>query len=294
MYRFHPKVYWREGYPKRNEIVEQIQNLWHTYKLEERTKFGIEVAKVYKDEQGRWIINDPSHGRFDGIIAAVGTTGEPKIPNVPGQEKFKGEVVHSSQLDGKTAKGKKVLIIGGGASAVEALEFVATQEAKKSYVLARSEKWIIPRNPIIDALLSFNIFGEELWSSWIPENLLRIFFYRDLADIAPPKGSSKGLFTETPMVNDQVLNTVRLGKADWIRCDILGFEENGVWVKKRAQGVPKNGPGRKVFIEGDMVIAATGYTRPPLGFLPDQCFEENYEVSLPSSLVRFSRFEDVY
>lgn len=62
-----------------------------------------------------------------------------------------------------------------------------------------------------------------------------------------------------------------------MRCDILGFEENGVRIKRRAQGTPKNGPGRQDFIQGDMCIVATGYTRPSLNFLPDQCFEENYE-----------------
>lgn len=106
---------------------------------------------------------------------------------------------------------------------MEALEFVAQGEAQKAYVLARSEKWIIPRNPVVDILLSLNVFGEELWSSWIPETLLRIFFYRDLADIAPPKGSGKGLFTETPMVNDKVLDTVRSGKVCSKQMSSTGF-----------------------------------------------------------------------
>ena len=111
---------------------------------------------------------------------------------------------------GVDAKDKKVLIIGGGASAVEALEFVAHEEAEKAYVLARSEKWIIPRNPVIDILLSLNIFGSETIFSWIPENLLRLFFYRDLSDISPPRNDQgKGLFTETPMVNDEVCISMR-------------------------------------------------------------------------------------
>ena len=84
---------------------------------------------------------DPNVCRFDGVIACVGTCGDPKRPHVPGQENFKGPIFHSSQLDGKEAKDKKVLVIGGGASAVEALEFVAHENAEQTYVLARSEKW---------------------------------------------------------------------------------------------------------------------------------------------------------
>ena len=119
MYRFQPSVRWSEGYPKRNEIVDQIEGVWKRYGLEEKTLFETKVEKVYKDDKGRWIINDPSNGRFDGVIAAVGTCGDPKTPAIGGHEKFKGEIYHSSELDGKVAKGKKVAIIGGGASAVE-------------------------------------------------------------------------------------------------------------------------------------------------------------------------------
>ena len=276
MYRFHPSIRWQTGYPDRQQIVSQITQLWERYGLDKRTVFNCKVSKIYKDKQDRWIINDPSHGRFDGVIAAIGTCGEPKMPHISGQEKFQGEIYHSSHLDGKDAAGKKVIIIGGGASAVEALEFVASSSALKTAVLARSEKWIIPRNPVVDALLSLNVLGQETLLSWIPEAALRLLFYRDLYDLAPPPSSGKGIFTETPMVNDDVLDLVRSGKAKWLRGDIIGFAETGVRFNHRAHGVPKGGPGREELVEGDMVIMATGYHRPSLGFLPDECFEEPY------------------
>lgn len=142
MYRFHPSVKWNRGYPDRKQIVGQITELWKRYGLEEKTVFETKVESVYKDRQNRWIVNNESNGRFDGILACVGTCGDPKKPYIDGQENFKGEICHSSQLDGKDAKGKKVLVIGGGASAVEALEFATAQEAEKTYILSRSEKWV--------------------------------------------------------------------------------------------------------------------------------------------------------
>jgi hypothetical protein len=273
MYRFHPSVHWSGGYPNRQQIVSQITELWKRYSLESKTKFDTRVEHVYKDEKGRWIINNTSEGRYDGIIAAVGTCGDAKMPHIPGMDKFKGDVYHSSHLTGKQAKGKSMIIIGGGASAVEALEFASHEEADKVYILARSDKWIVPRNPVIDVLLSFNVFGGETFLSWIPEFFLRKFFYRDLEDLAP---TDKGLFTGTPMVNSDVMDKIRSGKAEWLRGDIKGFTEDGIKFNHRGKGVPAGGPGREVVIKGDIVVMATGFERPTLSFLPEDSFGEPY------------------
>lgn len=274
MYRFHPSVKWDRGYPDKSQIVEQIVKLWKRYGLEEKTLFNTRVESVRKDKQGRWIINNTSHGRFDGVIAAIGSCGDPKMPSLPKQDRFGGEIFHSSQLDGKDAKGKKVLIVGGGASAVEALEWCTKTGASDISVLSRSDKWIIPRNAFVDILLAFNIFGQETFLSWIPENILRIFFYRDLKDLAP---SDKGLFTDTPMVNSDIFDRIRKGKAHWLRGDIVSVAKDGINFNHRAQGVPKGGPGREKLVEGDIIIMATGFTRPSLNFLPDAVFEPPYE-----------------
>lgn len=123
-------------------------------------------------------------------------------------------------------------------------------------------------------LLALNIWGQETTLSWIPEKLLKKFFYRDLSDIAPPR--DKGVFEETPMVNSDVMDRIRRGDAEWVRCDIEGFTEHGVVVNQREQGVPKGGPGRRRTLKGDMVVMATGFKRPSLEFLPDECFAAPY------------------
>jgi len=195
------------------------------------------------------------------------------MPHLSGQENFKGEIYHSSKLTGKNAKGKRMIVIGGGASAVEALEFANHEEAEKVSILARSDKWIIPRNPIVDMLFAMNVFGQETPLSWIPEMLLRKLFYRDLQDLAP---TDKGIYRGTPMVNSDIMDKLRSGEAEWLRGDIKGFNEKGVIFNKRAKDVPKGGPGREVIVEGDMVVMATGFERPSLNFLPDEVFEDPY------------------
>ncbi|KAJ6157952.1 hypothetical protein N7470_005544 [Penicillium chermesinum] len=275
MYRFHPSVHYDSAYPSQQQIKEQVLALWKRYDLEDRTVFDTPVTSVKKTKDGKWIINDDEgqYGRFDGILAAVGVCGDPKMPTLPDQERFKGQIYHSSNLDGKDAKGKKVLIVGGGASAIEALEFAVKSGAAEIDVLARSEKWVIPRNILVQSLLAFNIFGQETPLSWIPEWLLRKFFYRDLQDISP---AGDGIFTETPMANSDLFHQIRKGKAHWLRGDIVSVEEEGILFNHRDQGVPKGGPGREGLVKGDIIVMATGFKRPSLTFLPDEVFEEPY------------------
>ena len=63
-----------------------------------------------------------------------------------GTDQFTGKIVHSSQLDDIDLKGKKVVIVGSGASGVEAAELAVNKNAEgKVVMLARDDKWIIPR-----------------------------------------------------------------------------------------------------------------------------------------------------
>ncbi|PFH61840.1 hypothetical protein XA68_16071 [Ophiocordyceps unilateralis] len=277
MYRFHPSVSWQQGYPDRGQIVAEVRRLWARYGLRDKTRFNVRVESVYRDG-GSWIVNDPENGRFDGVVVAVGTCGDVKMPPLAGADKFVGPVLHSSELSARAidVTNKQVAIVGGGASAVEALEFAIAHKAARVTVLSRSEKWIIPRDVIVDALLSFNILGRETCLSWIPEWILRRFFYGpELEELSPP--SDKGFFTDTPMVNSDIMTRLRDGRARWLRGDIEMLTEHAVVVNRRARGVPKNGPGHHESVVADVVVMATGFRRPSLSMLPDDCFVEPYQ-----------------
>jgi len=119
-----------------------------------------------------------------------------------------------------------------------------------------------------------NLFGYETSLSFIPEWFLRHFFYRDLQSIAPAR---KGLYTGTPMCNDQILSQIRAGRAHWLRGDIAQFEENGILFHHRDAGVPPGGPSAHTeLINGDIVVLATGFTRPDPHFLPPVVFQSPY------------------
>jgi len=72
MYRFHPNVQWSNGYPTRQQIIDAIEDVWKTYHLEDKTKFGVRVERVWQESDEKWFVNSEEYGKFDGIIAAVG------------------------------------------------------------------------------------------------------------------------------------------------------------------------------------------------------------------------------
>lgn len=57
-----------------------------------------------RPENGLFRILRP--GTFDGVIAAVGTCGSPKMPHIASQDKFQGKICHSSKLIRKKVEGE--------------------------------------------------------------------------------------------------------------------------------------------------------------------------------------------
>jgi len=77
----------------------------------------------YDDSDGRWAA---TLRRADGtrrelrprhIVMATGVSGIPNVPDIPGLDNFKGQILHSSQYDdGERWSGKRALVIGTGNS----------------------------------------------------------------------------------------------------------------------------------------------------------------------------------
>ena len=283
MYRFHPFVLWTKWYPHRDEILDNIRVIWKRYGLSKRTRFNTPVTKVEraasseklqgKKGHSRWIINGNQSEVFDGLVVTIGTCGKPKMIKLPGQERFKGKIIHSSQLDNTDFKNKKVLIVGGGASGVESLEYAVNKGAENPTILARSDKWFMPRNMVVDAVLSSQPFGRETYFSFIPEALLKWFHYRELSEKMAP---TQGFYTGTPVVNDRCLDYIREGKADYQRADVISVTERGIEWNSRKRGQPKGEKGEKRHSEADIIILAAGFERPSFDFLPQDLFPEGY------------------
>lgn len=98
------------------------------------------------------------------VVSAIGGLVEPKSwpENIPGQDKFSGEIFHSARWRYDVdLKGKDVVVVGTGCSAAQFVpELVKGYGAKSVTQLMRSPPWVVPRVPAP--------FGEENFSKWAP------------------------------------------------------------------------------------------------------------------------------
>ncbi|PLW27587.1 hypothetical protein PCANC_19883 [Puccinia coronata f. sp. avenae] len=274
MYRFHPSVKWSNQFPvRKGEILSELQKIWNDYRLSSRTRFNFTVQRVTrqqasKDQPSKWTINDGVDGVFDGLVVAVGTCGPPERIDFAGRDQFQGKMLHSSELDQVDWPGKRVVVIGGGASAVEALELaVQSGCATPAVMVTRTDKWFIPRNVILGTMLALNPFGIPCFLDQIAEGAIRAYHYgADLKWMSPTAYNGKPasrLYSKTPIVNGEFLKLVREKRADYVRAKIDKISPQGVEIQRF-------GLDESETVPADVIVEATGYKRPNLGFLPTQ------------------------
>ena len=141
----------KEKYSFAPEIFEHAQRIGKHFNLYERACFQTQVRQArWNEEDGRWTIttdrDDVFRARF--VIMSSGPLNRPKLPAIPGIEKFKGHTFHTSRWDydytgGDTTGGmynlkdKRVGIIGTGATAIQSVPHLG-EHAKQLYVFQRT------------------------------------------------------------------------------------------------------------------------------------------------------------
>jgi cation diffusion facilitator CzcD-associated flavoprotein CzcO len=79
------------------------------------------------------------------LIAGCGPLNRDKLPDIPGLSSFEGKMFHSSRWDRSfPIRGKKVAVVGTGASAIQIVPAIAP-EVERLFVFQRTPPWIIPK-----------------------------------------------------------------------------------------------------------------------------------------------------
>jgi cation diffusion facilitator CzcD-associated flavoprotein CzcO len=79
------------------------------------------------------------------LVSAIGALHVPAYPKIPGSETFAGSAFHSADWPaGLDLSGKRVAVIGTGASAVQFIPKIASKVAKL-YIFQRTPPWVMPK-----------------------------------------------------------------------------------------------------------------------------------------------------
>jgi cation diffusion facilitator CzcD-associated flavoprotein CzcO len=147
-FSFEPKHDWSRRYPPRREILEYLEHCVTKHGIGDRIRFGAEVATAEFDERrGRWRIATAAGETLeaDVLVCATGQLSRPTYPDIPGLGDFRGALFHSARWDPQfTASGKRVAVLGTGASAIQFVPEIAP-EASRLHLFQRSAPWVIPK-----------------------------------------------------------------------------------------------------------------------------------------------------
>ncbi|WP_433339074.1 NAD(P)-binding domain-containing protein [Spirillospora sp. CA-294931] len=104
----------------------------------------VDVTAVREAGDGRLLV-ETSEGDYTAraLINATGTWDKPFWPYYPGMETFRGRQVHTAGYRGPDEfAGKRVIVVGGGASGVQALMEIAEVAAETAWVTRRPPVWV--------------------------------------------------------------------------------------------------------------------------------------------------------
>jgi len=150
-YSFELNPDWSRLFAPQREIWAYLRGCARKYGLEAHIRYGSVVEQMQWDEdERRWDVQTVEHGELGSwrpraVVSAAGALHLPAYPDIPGAERFAGTSFHSARWDQSCdLAGKRVAVIGTGASAIQFVPEIAKQAAQLT-VFQRTPPWIHPR-----------------------------------------------------------------------------------------------------------------------------------------------------
>ncbi len=152
-YSFDPELEqewdWTERYAAQGEILSYIEHVAAKYDLKRSIDFETRVTSaVWNEETGRWLVETDRGKAFDVqfLILATGALSEPKLPDLPNLDAFKGPVLFTAKWDDSVdLKGKNICHFGTGSSGIQAVAAMSDY-ASHLTVFQRTPSYAVPAN----------------------------------------------------------------------------------------------------------------------------------------------------
>jgi 4-hydroxyacetophenone monooxygenase len=167
-YSFARKI-WSDYFSTSQDVLGYLKEVAREYGLYEHIQFNTEVAAMnWDDSRCAWDLTlrtgaKEHTSQSNVVVSAVGQLNRPSMPNIPGQKDFKGVSFHSARWNHAIdLTGKRVGIIGTGASATQFIPQVAKKAAQVT-VFARTTNWLLPTPDLHDKVSNS--------TQWLHENV---------------------------------------------------------------------------------------------------------------------------
>jgi cation diffusion facilitator CzcD-associated flavoprotein CzcO len=150
-FSFAPNPDWSRQFAPQEEILQYLRSCAEKYDLLSHIHFGNSMVEGRYDEaaglwRGKTQRGDTLEARV--VVTGCGAFNKPVLPDVKGIHEFQGELLHTARWKkGASVKGKRVGVIGTGASAIQVVPAIAG-ETQKLTLFQRTPPWIMPKpNP---------------------------------------------------------------------------------------------------------------------------------------------------
>jgi 4-hydroxyacetophenone monooxygenase len=148
-YSFAQRHDWPLHFSTQDVLLDYFRRCADEFELREHIQFGTEVVSAtWSDTELGWTVRTRDvSGREESItanavISAVGQLNRPLFPNIEGRDSFAGPAFHSARWDDSVElRGKRVAVIGTGASAVQFVPEIAGTVGEL-LVFQRTPPWL--------------------------------------------------------------------------------------------------------------------------------------------------------
>ncbi len=138
---------WSQMFAEQDELEAYTNHVIDKHGLRKKTRLNTTVERVHWDAPTRqWVVaTDNGEFRAQFLINASGPLSTPLIPAFKGRDRFQGAAFHTNAWDPDyDYRGKRVAVIGSGASAAQVIPAIAPDVAAM-HVFQRSPHWVLPR-----------------------------------------------------------------------------------------------------------------------------------------------------
>jgi 4-hydroxyacetophenone monooxygenase len=149
-YSFAQRPDWPNYFSPRKVLAEYFQQCAEDFGVTPHISFGHEVGAMQWDETRQlWEIDvtgpsGPQTITANAVVSAVGQLNRPRMPDIEGVGSFDGPAFHTALWDDSVdLRGKRVIIIGTGASACQVIPAIAG-EVEHLTVFQRTAPWMLP------------------------------------------------------------------------------------------------------------------------------------------------------